>query len=109
MTIIQQGLIISLLGLLLTFLALGLLILTMVVLQKLFKPSDAVAAAHGSEGRADAEIAAVLAAAIMLLRAKDRGWSTLGRVLEGAPGRWWQGPPPSALSPRWNHADERDQ
>jgi len=93
-TLIQQGLLISLLGLLLTFLALGILILTIIILQRLFSPAPASSPTEepddpglsGGEG----ELAAVIAAALLLLRTQDRHSAALGSTLEHGPGRWWQ-------------------
>lgn len=94
MTIIEQGLLISLLGLLLTFLALGILILTIIVLQRLFSPAQVTSATEEPEGPGlsgeEGELAAAIAAAILLLRAKDKHSAALGSTLENGPGRWWQ-------------------
>jgi Na+-transporting methylmalonyl-CoA/oxaloacetate decarboxylase gamma subunit len=112
-TIIEQGLLISLLGLMLTFLALGMLILTIVVLQRLFKPKPAVSpksVPNGTDpGEGDAELAAAMAAAILLLRAKDRRSSALGSTLENGPGRWWQQAQTVLSSPTQEHANGRDR
>jgi Na+-transporting methylmalonyl-CoA/oxaloacetate decarboxylase gamma subunit len=93
-TLIEQGLLISLLGLLLTFLALGMLILTIIVLQRLFSPAPVTSPTEGPgspgpRGEED-ELAAAIAAAVLLLRAKDRHSAALGGTLENGPGRWWQ-------------------
>lgn len=96
MNLLTQGLAISLMGLLLTFTSLGVLILTIVVLQRLFSPAPVVAANHApvraDEDLAGPELAAVIAAAVAIAQARPGGAAHLGENLKRAPGRWWQGP-----------------
>jgi Na+-transporting methylmalonyl-CoA/oxaloacetate decarboxylase gamma subunit len=93
----EQGLIVSLLGLLLTFLALGLLILTIVILQKLFGSSEKSATPEVT-GTADDntldldEIPVVIATAVTVLRHHERNAARLGQSLERGRGPWWQPP-----------------
>jgi Na+-transporting methylmalonyl-CoA/oxaloacetate decarboxylase gamma subunit len=112
-TVIQQGLLISLLGLMLTFLALGMLILTIVILQRLFNPLPALPSMPGSVAGApsdvDEEAVAAIAAAVLVLRTRDRRSSTLGRALEAGPGRWWQGPQTSDAPPTRKYANGRNR
>jgi sodium pump decarboxylase gamma subunit len=97
-TPMMQGLTISLLGLTITFLALGLFILVMVVLKKLFPqqteempeqevegtPVLVVETADKSE---EGAVIAAIAAAIAFTRSSGRG--RLGETLTQARGRWW--------------------
>jgi Na+-transporting methylmalonyl-CoA/oxaloacetate decarboxylase gamma subunit len=106
LTLIEQGLLLSLLGLILTFAALGLLILTIVILQRLFgtrepAPSQVVEpdVADGAE-EPMADVAAAIAAAVLLLRSRDRSLSPLGQRLEAGPSLWWQGPQSPPPAPR---------
>lgn len=113
MTIIEQGLLISLLGLLLTFLALGLLILTIVVLQRLFNPTSAAPAEpeppSARQSEDDSELAAAIAAAVLLLKKETRLSSALGSTLETGPGRWWQQGQAVLSSPAQELAKGRDR
>lgn len=111
MTLLEQGLVISLSGFVLTFLALGLLILTIVLLQALFKPQAASSTSRAdlpdSEGT-DAEIAAVVAAAVLSLQTSERSASGLGQILEGGHGRWWQASPAFTSSLEWDQVNGKD-
>jgi len=111
-TLIQQGLLISLLGLALTFVALGILILTIVVLKRLFNPSPA-AKREGQPGAMaigedEGELAAAIAAAVLLLRTRQKLSSSLGNVLEAGPGRWWQRPQAGISPSMRKQANGRD-
>ena len=103
MSVILQGLSISVLGLGLTFAALGLFILVMVVLQRLFRlrPPASVerepealpagsALARDTEAEA-AERAAAIAVALSHLRSLEICQSGLGEALEAGRGPWWGG------------------
>jgi Na+-transporting methylmalonyl-CoA/oxaloacetate decarboxylase gamma subunit len=110
-SLIEQGLIISVLGLTLTFLALGLLILIIVVLQRLFSAPTSAPAVESTVFtnkaiESDDELAAAVAAAVLLMRASARrGASRLGHGLEIGPGRWWQ-PLPASQAPRKRQGDD---
>ncbi len=110
MNLIQQGLVISTLGLSLTFAALALFILTIVTLQRLF-PSRAVAPGAtdpapeqkggDGDGKASDEeerIAAAIAIALSHAQARGRVQGQLGAALAAGQGRWWRAaaePPPN--------------
>ncbi len=100
--VINQGLTITVLGLFITFLALGLFILIMIVLQKLFPYKEEKAAGDGEEtveapiavtmaaveeGNDDQDAVAAIAVAIAFLR--SRYTSKLGSNLETGHGSWW--------------------
>ena len=102
---LEQGLLLSLLGFALTFAALALLVLTVVVLRRIFDapaPSANDFARDGDQTAADdlSEIAAAVAAAVVILRAREQAASTLGQGLEADPGRWWQGPQAGPAPPK---------
>jgi len=96
---IVQGLEITLLGLLVTFTALGVFILVMLVLKRIFreKPETgdaqeiveaaSIVEVSTSEVEDDSEVIAVIAAAITYMKAKT--FSTLGASLESGKGSWW--------------------
>jgi sodium pump decarboxylase gamma subunit len=96
---IVQGLEISVTGLAVTFSALGIFILVMLVLKRVFreKPENGdeqvieVAETPGETASIvtedDSEVAAVIATAITYLRAKTM--SSLGTSLETGKGSWW--------------------
>ena len=100
MSDLLQGLSISLLGMLITFLFFGLLILLVVVLRGIFQvPPIEKGAMHVEPEHSDppkpaqdlnrmkaAGIAVVAAA----LKAKVQQESDLGQLLEDPPGRWWR-------------------
>lgn len=99
---ILQGLTISGLGLLITFFALGIFILIMVVLQKAF-PYKEEAEAGDDEGMEEApaismavveeegeeDQAAVAAIAVAISYLRSRSQSKLGSNLEAGHGSWW--------------------
>jgi Na+-transporting methylmalonyl-CoA/oxaloacetate decarboxylase gamma subunit len=99
---IMQGLSISIIGLLITFFALGVFILLMIVLQRLFPPKAKAReeeAEHAepviqieldqasSHMDRDREVAAAIAAAVSYFQAVNQ--PSLGANLEGGRGRWW--------------------
>jgi len=96
---IVQGLEISVLGLAVTFTALGLFILVMLFLQRIFrvkpetnaeleeKVMQGSAETSNIELEDDSELIAVITAAISHLRAKNL--SSLGTSLENGKGNWW--------------------
>jgi Na+-transporting methylmalonyl-CoA/oxaloacetate decarboxylase gamma subunit len=92
---INQGLTISLLGLLLTFFALGVFVLIMYVLQWLFPPQleekgsleeqPALIEASGAED--ETIVAAAISVALSYLR--DLEQSKIGETLAAGRGPWW--------------------
>lgn len=90
--LIWQGLQVSVLGMGLTFAALGLLILTMMVLERLFRvreEADSAEVAAVSTAEED-EVAVAIAVALNHLQARDQDTSDLGAKLEAGRGAWWQ-------------------
>jgi sodium pump decarboxylase gamma subunit len=94
-----QGLTLSVLGMSLTFAGLGLLILAMIVLERLFRtrrlipdkpasPEKPVASTLARDTE-DEEIAAAIAVALAHFRSLDICQSGLGTALEAGPGAWW--------------------
>jgi Na+-transporting methylmalonyl-CoA/oxaloacetate decarboxylase gamma subunit len=98
---VLEGLKISIQGLLITFLALGLFVLIMMALQRVFPfrlgKGERQEMDEGSEQievktestlrREDEEIATAIAVAIQTIQARER--STLGENLVAGKGRWW--------------------
>jgi Na+-transporting methylmalonyl-CoA/oxaloacetate decarboxylase gamma subunit len=96
----QQGLIITFWGLLLTFATLGIMVLPIALLLKIFpakepKPEEAAPVAeepapclNPAEGN-EAEVAAAIAIRILAERRQENSAAKLGETLEGGPGRWW--------------------
>lgn len=93
--LIKQGLQVSALGMGLTFAALGLLIVTMLLLERLFRvpePQETedeviVTAVPPTE---ENEVAVAIAVALSHLQAKANTSSNLGANLETGRGAWWQ-------------------
>lgn len=102
-TNISQGLTITVLGLFITFSALGFFILIMVVLKKLFPNKElsegenggnetveiptALAVSAVEEADENQDTVAAIAVAIAYLR--SRSMNTLGKNLEAGRGSWW--------------------
>jgi sodium pump decarboxylase gamma subunit len=94
-----EGLLLSGAGLAVTFLALGLLIVIIVLLNRVFggrtAPAEpatepaAVSPVEAAEADDLAEVAAAVAAAVTVLRAAEQPAGALGSALESGPGRWW--------------------
>jgi sodium pump decarboxylase gamma subunit len=96
---IVQGLEITVLGLAVTFTALGIFILVMLVLKRIFKEKPEnddpqvseetapIMEASTSEVEDDSEVIAVIAAAIAYMKSKT--FSTLGASLESGKSTWW--------------------
>lgn len=94
-----QGLLLSLFGILITFSALGILILVIVLLKTLFKfhPSAGISIAEdiemiGKDQHAREDLhrkAAAAAVSALFLRSKITDGSGLGKVLESPPSNWW--------------------
>lgn len=99
--VIVQGLILSVIGIGLTFLALGILILVMVLLDRLFrddkkgdsgevKPVEKVAVGSPAPDAVDEKIVAAIAVALAQVRSLELYEVGLGSTLETPPSRWWQ-------------------
>ena len=94
---LQKGLEVSLLGILITFLALAVFIQIMVVLQRLFPAEQTDASAKNEEQPQvevqieeigeDAAVVAAIAVALSYLRARSQ--SSLGSSLQEGRGGWW--------------------
>jgi sodium pump decarboxylase gamma subunit len=91
----MQGLTISLIGMGLTFLALGLLILAMILLERFFReeepveeavPQEEISVSAQAETEAE-EIAVAIATALAYWRSVSQ--SGLGTTLEAEPSPWW--------------------
>ena len=95
---IAQGLTLSVIGMTITFAALGLLILTIVVLNHLFRPHPLVSdeeeleetqtLSSSLQDTEDEEIVAAIAV-VLALRSLDVSRSGLGTALEAGRGPWW--------------------
>jgi sodium pump decarboxylase gamma subunit len=99
--VIVQGLILSVIGISLTFLALGILILVMVLLDRIFRddkkeeadepePTEKAAVDSLARERVDEEIVAAIAVALAQVRSLEICEGGLGSTLEEIPSRWWQ-------------------
>ena len=96
---LAQGLILSVIGMTITFIALGLVILAMVVLKRLFPPRPLISGkedldetqfvsslAHDTE---EEEVVAAIAVALAHLHSLGVSRSGLGKALEAGRGPWW--------------------
>jgi len=88
-----QGLWITVVGMSLVFLALGILVLAMIVLERLFRPRDEGAMATGAAeelSTGEEEIVAIAVALASLLTKKETpvGDRQLGSALGDGPGSW---------------------
>lgn len=96
---IGQGLVLSGIGILITFSALGVLILIILLLKRIFPVAGAAGISDpskfvaGSEDQSDRErlktVAAAAAAAAISLQKRKNQASGLGEILEIPPGNWW--------------------
>ena len=94
-----QGLTLSIIGMTITFIALGLVILAMVVLERLFPPRPLVSDKEDLEetqflsspahDTAEEEIVAAIAVALAHLQSLGVSQSGLGKALEAGRGPWW--------------------
>lgn len=95
----MQGLNLSITGISLTFAALGILILAMILLERIFRtrrwiPEEReleetpIASTHARDTE-DEEIAAAIAVALAHLRSLDVDRSGLGAALEAGHNQWW--------------------
>ena len=98
MNVIEQGLSLSVLGIGLTFAALGLLILAMFMLERIFRtrrlipeersPEEMPVASSLAWDMEEEETVAAIAVALAYLRSLDMSRSELGEALEAGPGPW---------------------
>ena len=98
---LQQGLVLSAIGLVLTFATLGLMVVPIWLVnryQEAHPPKEEPAKVESDEPVAceepepavsEAEVAAAIAASIMATRRQETSPSGLGAALELGPGRWW--------------------
>jgi hypothetical protein len=89
LTDLSQGLILSLWGVGITFIALGMLILIIFALRWFYPPEKNPFAADESEEKRR-ELAAAIAVAVSLLESGESDKARLGEALEKPRGRWWQ-------------------
>ena len=97
--LLLQGLTISVIGISLTFAALGILILMMFLLVRLFpvkqekndisRPVEPIKSDASRRSVKEEEITAAIAAALSYFRARDLERSGLGETLETPPAPWW--------------------
>lgn len=91
---IIQGLIVSALGLGITFAALTVIILVISLLTRVFQPKPEAEAAAGAEPAAveteEDEAAVAIAIALSIMRAGGHGRNGLGAALENGRGAWWR-------------------
>jgi len=97
--LLLQGLTISAIGISLTFAALGILILMMLLLVRLFpvkqekidisRPVQPIKSDASRRSVKEEEIAAAIVAALSYFRARDLERSGLGETLERPPAPWW--------------------
>lgn len=99
-TTFNNGLTLSAIGLTLTFLTLGLMVLPIWLVnryQEAHPPKEEAAPAAVEEeavpcvdtGMSEAEVAAAVAVSILAARREMHGPAGLGAALESGPGRWW--------------------
>ena len=97
--LLQQGLILSAFGMGLTFAGLGLLVVLMIVLARVFRtrklvpdavPTDAPKSASLARDTRDEETIAAIATALTYLRGLDVSQGHIGTSLEKGHGRWWE-------------------
>jgi Na+-transporting methylmalonyl-CoA/oxaloacetate decarboxylase gamma subunit len=99
---IEQGLQLSLMGILITFASLGLLIVVMILLRELFNPKREDVADESpakeaqlnlqsvdSDREAARQRAAGIAVAVAYLTSQRKRGANLGQLLETPPGHWW--------------------
>lgn len=97
--LILQGLMIGVVGMAILFVVMGLLILAMTVLERLFRgqtvgpditlPNERTTVNSLQRETKDEEIAAAIATALVYLRSIEICESGLGSTLEAEPSPWW--------------------
>jgi Na+-transporting methylmalonyl-CoA/oxaloacetate decarboxylase gamma subunit len=100
--LLKQGLEISALGMGLTFAALAMLILMMIVLERLFRPKAAAgqdtpapSIMTSTDHSEEEEIAAAIGVAYSYLQNDTTPQQSLGSTLEAGRGAWWRGAVPT--------------
>jgi sodium pump decarboxylase gamma subunit len=96
---ILQGIVLLVVGMAFLFVAMGVLILAMVILDRLFRtrklvpeekePGERGAVSRHERDMADEEVVAAVALALAHLRSLDISQSGLGTALEAGRGPWW--------------------
>lgn len=99
MSAIVQGIVLFVVGMAFLFAAMGVLILAMIVLERLFRtrklvpeqqePGEKEAVSRHERDTADEEVVAAIALALAHLRSLDISRSGLGTALEAGHGAWW--------------------
>ena len=99
----------SLLGLTLTFSGLGLLVLIIMALERIFRqrplvpdepsPADKPQADTLTRDSTEEECVAAIAVALTHLLQMERSQGRLGAALEAGRGPWWRARPPSPIQP----------
>ena len=92
-----EGLGLSLMGITITFAALGLLVLVIVVLERLFRDRSFIPKGHENRvvdstlarDTGEEEVVAAIAVALAYLHSLDLSRSGLGTTLESGRGSWW--------------------
>lgn len=96
--LLEQGLILSALGLGLTFTGLALLVVLMILLERIFRSrklvpdapaTDAPKPASLARDTHDEEIVAAIATALTYVRSLEISQGNIGAALEEGRGRWW--------------------
>ena len=97
--VLVQGLWISIIGMIILFMAMGLLCVLMILLDRLTRGRAHAASQEEAAVTTDTaapepvktdEIAAAIAVSIAYLRSQDRGKSSLGSTLDTGVGPWWR-------------------
>ncbi len=96
--LLEQGLVLSVLGLGLTFSGLALLVVLMILLERIFRSRKLVPDAPATDApkspslardTQDEEIVAAIATALTYVRSLEVSQGNVGASLEKGPGRWW--------------------
>jgi Na+-transporting methylmalonyl-CoA/oxaloacetate decarboxylase gamma subunit len=96
---VVQGIVLFVVGMAFLFASMGVIILAMIVLERLFRtrklvpeghePGEREAVSRHERDTADEEVVAAIALALAHLRSLDIARSGLGTVLEAGHGSWW--------------------
>jgi len=95
----MQGFVLFVVGMALLFVSMGVIILAMIVLERLFRtrklvpeeqePGEKETVSRHERDMADEEVVAAIALALAYLRSLDIARSGLGTTLEAGHGSWW--------------------
>ncbi len=95
----MQGIVLFVVGMALLFVSMGVIILAMIVLERLFRtrklvpeeqePGEKESVSRHERDTADEEVVAAIALALAHLRSLDIARSGLGTTLEAGHGSWW--------------------